>query len=493
MRQTAVAILVFVLGIGALIAAQFAQPLIFGADGYLHIRMSRCIAQYGLRCPFHWARYSVFAQNFADKDFLYHIFLIPFTFFKDIFFGAKVSAAALAVLLYAVFFWMLRRYCRARFFIPFFLAVFLLSAPFLRALSEPRNMTLVIALTFIFVHFLLQKRYWTLFALAAVYTLSHVSGPYLILFTLLAEGTRFASERQFCWQAVLATLAGVGAGFLAHPGLPNNLLIFYLNGILVPIFSLKWGLELGAEFFPASTRDWALEYPFILLGLLALLALSTSAGNRVKTPTKIWMSVAGCFFIFSFFSRRYLVHLYPLLLVALASYASDWWESGERLLLLRRHKAIKAAAITLIAGLLAACGFVTGKSFCRIAQADQSFNSHYEAAGRWMRENVPAGEIIFHSNWSDSQYFIGLNPQNDYFVTLDPIFMYYWNPQKYKLYRDISFGSTPDPYTLLKSAFGARFGYAGKNYFSGLVNQVRLDPRFQVLAEDGMGIIFKLN
>ncbi len=492
MRQTAIAILVFILGIGAIICAQFCQPLIFGADGYLHIRMSQFITQYGARYPFHWARYSVFAQHFADKDFLYHIFLIPFSFFKDIFFAAKASAAVMAVFLYAVFFWMLRRYCQARFLIPFFLAVFLCSAPFLRALSEPRNMTLIIALTLLFTHLLIQKRSWALFVLCLVYTLAHVSGPYLILFALLAEAARFAGEQEFRWQSVLATLLGVLAGFLLHPNFPNNFRIFYLNGILVPIFALKWGLELGAEFFPASTRDWALDYPFILLSLILMLALSTSAGNKIKASTRIWMSLAGFFFVFSFFSRRYLAHLYPLLLVALAGYASDWWGSGERLPFFRRRRAWRISSVAVLTMALAMVGFFTARSFRRIAQADEFYNRHYEAVGRWMAENVPAGEVIFHSNWSDAQYFIGLNPKDDYFVTLDPIFMYCWNPVKYKLYRDISFGSTSDPYSLLKNEFGVRYGYCGKYYFSGLLNQVRSDPRFQILAEDGMGIVFKL-
>ena len=112
--------------------------------------------------------------------------------------------------------------------------------------------------------------------------------------------------------------------------------------------------------------------------------------------------------------------------------------------------------------------------------------------GNWMKRNIPAGEVIFHANWSDSQYFIGLNPKDDYFVTLDPIYMYYWHPDKYQLYRNIAFGSTDDPYSLLKNEFSVNYGYAGKDYFSGLINQIRQDQRFEVLAEDGMGVIFKL-
>ena len=32
----------------------------------------------------------------------------------------------------------------------------------------------------------------------------------------------------------------------------------------------------------------------------------------------------------------------------------------------------------------------------------------------------------------------------------------------------------------------------GKNYFSGLINQIRKDSRFTMLAEDNLGVIFQL-
>jgi len=137
-------------------------------------------------------------------------------------------------------------------------------------------------------------------------------------------------------------------------------------------------------------------------------------------------------------------------------------------------------------------GLRTYKEFRLRAATEQLYGRHFESVGKWMAQNIPPGEVIFHSNWSDSQYLIGLNPRDDYFVTLDPIYMYYWNPKKYNLYRSIAFGNSQDPYLSLKQEFDVRYGYVGKNYFSGLINQIRPDGRFEVLAEDGLGLIFKL-
>ena len=106
--------------------------------------------------------------------------------------------------------------------------------------------------------------------------------------------------------------------------------------------------------------------------------------------------------------------------------------------------------------------------------------------------NVPEKELIFHANWSDSQYLIGLNPKDDYFVTLDPVYMYNKNPELYKIYRDVSFGRTMNPYAVLKDTFKVKYGYAGKNYFNSLIEQIRKDSHFTILAEDQFGVIFKL-
>lgn len=479
------------LGVAVIAAAQFSISTLFSADGYLHIRMAEFIKQYGVKYNFHWARYSIFNGHFADKDFLYHISLIPFTFFPNIFTGAKIAACVHAVFLYLVFFWILRIYSE-RLLVLISLFVFFCSALFLESLLSGRNMVLVGALLFLFVHFLIREKPRLLFLISFIYALSHVSAPLLLIVAFVCEFSRFCAERRLAARNIAVTAIGVLSGMLVHPNFPNNFLVFYLNGILVPIFALKWGLELGAEFFPLNTRDWVLEFPFVFIGLLLLIISSFSQRRRIKPGTVIWMSAAGLFFVFSFFSQRYLIQGYPIMLAAMAGYFSDWRQSRERFLWFRQHPIIRFFAAAGIALCFVFAGVYTYRNFQRRAGSEFVYNRHYEAVAKWMSDNVPKGEVIFHSNWSDSQYFIGLNPQNDYFVTLDPIYMYYWNPQKYQLYRDIAFGRTSSAYGLLKNEFKVNYGYAGKNYFSGLINQLKNDQRFIVLAEDELGLIFCL-
>ncbi|MFH1413643.1 MAG: hypothetical protein ABIG56_02225 [Candidatus Omnitrophota bacterium] len=475
-----------------ILAAQFSIPTIFGADGYLHIRMAQFTRDDGVIRNFHWARYSTFAENFADKDFLYHLMLIPFTFFPSIFFGAKVAAVLFALFLFLVFAYMLRRYCTAQALIPFFLLMFLCSSHFLQAINRPRNMVFIIALSLLFVHFLIQKRQLPLCLIAVVYALSHVSSPFLFVIALAAETVRFIYNRQFFWKSLRAVAFGILLGFLIHPNFPNNILVFYLNGMLVPLYSFKWGLELGAEFFPVDTRSLVLGYPFVWVGLFLLIALGMSKGNKVGIATRIWMCVAGFFFALSLFSQRYIIHSYPMILVSGASYISDWWGSEVRLGAIRQNRNLRNISLGVAVAIFFFTGFYVYRDFLGDASRIKEYNQHYEHAAGWISRYVPKGETVFHANWSDSQYFIGLAPQYDYFVTLDPIYMYYWNPRKYNLYRDIAFGRAKDPYVLLKDEFASWYGYVGKNYFDRLIQQIRADQRFKILAEDRLGLVFRL-
>ena len=491
MLRKALPAVVLLAGIAVIIAAQFSIPTLFGADGYLHIRMAEFLRDLGPRYDFHWTRYSIFAERFADKDFLYHAAMIPFTFFDDIFFGAKLAACCGALGLFAGFIVILRRYCTTGLLCGLGV-VFFLSSSFLQAISRPRPMVVVMLLSLLFIHNLIRRRHLALFGISLAYALMHVSGPLLLVFALMGEGVRFAAEGTFDRKTLLFVTLGVAAGFLGHPNFPHNVLVFYLNGILVPLFAFKWGLELGAEFFPLDMRSFALAYPWVLIGFLVFAVAAVSRGNKISTATRGWMAFAGSFFILSFFSRRYAAHCYPVFLTALGAYITDWWAGGRRLALVQRKVILRYICVILLVAALGLSARSTFRRFQEVRQAERAYNGHYEYVGRWIRDHVPPGETIFHANWSDSQFFIGLSPEHDYFVTLDPIYLYYWNKELYHLYREVAFGRNPDPYTVLREVFDVRYGYAGADYFSGLIRQVKSDPRFEVMAENRRGVFFRL-
>lgn len=476
-------IFILILGISAIFLTQFSTPTLYDADGYLHIRMAEFLKDFGPRYNFHWARFSTFNGNFADKDFLYHAILIPFTFFKDIFFGVKIAAFIFASLLFLGFYLILKRYSDKT-ILPFFLIFFFFSGHFLEAISSPRPLTLVMLINLLSIHLIIQRKYLWLFFAGLFYSLIHVTSPLIICYAVIIEIVRYFDKKEFYPKTILFSFLSILAGFLIHPNFPNNFLVFYLNSILVPIYTIKTGvLELGAEFFPLSTRDYLLQYPLIVIGVVSIIYIAVSKIPKPRFETKAFLALAMVFFILSFTCQRYLSHGYLIMITAFSCYMSDF------LNIKKNFNKLGVIAVFILMIILGINSFNGVRYHALVARV---INGHYEAVGKWMEKNIPEGELIFHANWSDSQYFIGLNPKNDYFVTLDPVYMYNKNPELYKLYREVSFGKTSDPYLALKDAFNVKYGYAGKNYFSGLVEQIRKDSRFTILAEDQFGVIFKL-
>ncbi len=489
-KISAIAVLLF--GIASIIIVQFWTPTLFGADGYLHIRMAEFIKDYGLKYDFHWARFSTFAKNFADKDLLYHILLIPFVkFSSNIFFGAKLSAIFFSAVFLIVFFMILRRYS-IKPLVPLFLLALLISDRFFYLFCWPRQMIIVIALTILGIHFLIEEKYWPVFIITFAYCLAHVSGPYMFLYAILTEFTRFLNSRKFNLKSLWFTGLGIAVAYLVHPNFPNNILVFYLNSIMVPIYSVKWGLELGAEFFPISTRDYFLSYPFLVFSIVLIPIVAVFLRPKATLRTQVFLLHSMVFLIFSFLSQRYIAHGYPLILLSLASYIQDYSKETTGQAEIVNLKPLLYPGLILLCALGVIFGISTYNNLRQAALAHRFYDSHYEAVGEFFKQNIPKGELIFHSNWSDSQYFIGVDPDNDYFVTFDPIYMVYYDRQLYNLYRDISFGRTKDPYDILKNTFHANYGYVGKNYFNGLIEQIRGDSRFRILGEDNLGVIFKL-
>jgi hypothetical protein len=127
----------------------------------------------------------------------------------------------------------------------------------------------------------------------------------------------------------------------------------------------------------------------------------------------------------------------------------------------------------------------------REIQNDIMLNTHYEDVARWMAKHIPEGQIIYHSYFSDSAYFICLNPKNNYLNFLDSIYMFYRYPKIYMIYLRLREGRIDRPSEMIKRIFKCRYGYARKDL--PLFNQISNDVKnFKILYEDDFGIVFEI-
>src|SRR5688572_5784877 len=79
-----------------LLALRTSHWWLSGDDAWFHIRIAAELRAQGVLYFDHleWARLSVFGEGWGDKEFLFHVFLIPFAG-GDLLFGAKLALSVL--------------------------------------------------------------------------------------------------------------------------------------------------------------------------------------------------------------------------------------------------------------------------------------------------------------------------------------------------------------------------------------------------------------
>ncbi len=467
---------------------QFASPVFYDEDGYYHAAVARTIKEMGPRYDFHWAKFSTFGNNFSDKDFLFHLLVIPFLSLSDnIVLAGKYAVVFYNALFLLVFIWILRKY------IPDFMAALLLlllplSATFSNYFICLRSFTLANIFTILGIYFLINKNWLKLFVLSLLYPLAHISFYTIAIFALVCEGVRYAMEKDFFRRNIYAVFLGTILGCLLHPNNPNNWLSLHLNGFLVPLYTLT-GVKLGfgSEFFPFTTSKALFNNFPLFISLNIILWGMFLTRIKFSFSTIVWWACTSAYIALSFFSNRYWYITTVLFFIFFASYLKDWIGGRDIKQLLPKLSFFAGLYLVLTLIFISPVANETGGFIHFYAK----LNRHYENAARWMRENIPAGKTVYHAYWSDSPYFICLNPKNDYLVALDPIYMFYSHPREYALYKDLEFGRLNEPYRALKEVFKTEYGYTRDDNM--LYKQITGDTKhFRVLYKDNLGIIFKV-
>src|SRR5206468_8502475 len=77
-------------------------PVLYDADGYYHLAVARAYAERGIFHTLDWARFSVMHDGFGDKEFLFHVVLIPFARLGDPTAGGFMALAGFSALVAAL-------------------------------------------------------------------------------------------------------------------------------------------------------------------------------------------------------------------------------------------------------------------------------------------------------------------------------------------------------------------------------------------------------
>jgi hypothetical protein len=84
-------------------------------------------------------------------------------------------------------------------------------------------------------------------------------------------------------------------------------------------------------------------------------------------------------------------------------------------------------------------------------------HDEYTNGIQWMRTHIPAGQLVFNTDWDDFPKLFYYDPTHAYVSGLDPTYLYDRDKSLSRLYEDITLGRHKDPGPVIRERFGARY------------------------------------
>ncbi len=490
----AAALLLF---LAALAHFQFASPRLFDGDSYFHARAAQQLAEHGVREQFPQTAFSTWRDHYSDKDFLFHAFLIPFVGEKASVPGAKRAVvAANALVLLALGFALVR--LRVRFA---WLAVLLFAA------SEPwiwlhllkvRPHLLGLALLFVEIALLLERR-WKLLALAsAVHVLAHTSFLTLLALPLAHAIACRIRAQPLPWEPAAGIALGIAAASLLHPYFPNNLTIAFDQAVEVTrsVAGTRPDVPIdlfGSELLPMTLAGFLQLWPVWSAALasgVALLARWRSAAPSVEALTLF--GFAAALLLASALANRFVFFFVPIAAIATSRALSEL--AGE--LSLRELVRARAAVALGVALLVCVAGGARTTNpaalRARLFQHPTPVEDMRSAIAFLDRRAAP-GDVVYHNFWIPFAPLYYFRPEGRYIEALDPIFLYRFDPRLFAGMLAVYRGNAPDAHRVVAGDFGARFVFVQKAESErAMARGLARDRRFRLIYNDKYALVFEV-
>jgi len=470
-----------------------------GADGYYHIKVAylyRTGEVPAAGANFHWTRESTWSDSFSDKDFLFHIYLVPFTFFADdasdtqgLITGAKFGTSVLGTLLILALFTVLRRFGVKQAWL-FALCVIAVGGTYwVFRLSLCRSYLMSVTLALIGWLLMAQGRRLALLMLATVFTLAYTASHLLLAMLLvravmeLFMGPREGSTRgkDLKHNAVLGAciVGGLTLGCLLHPQSlelvklwwTQNVVVLALShqGSIAPVIdniSALFGsptdygnaveVNLGRELEPTSGPNAIFGTPIIFFAPMFLPLLAAILGWRPTREALLTATIGVVWLCAYMVNGRFLEYAAPFMVLAVGIWVSQLLQTDaykswmEKRPVISRALPISAAVIAVIAGV----SIWVGAALSYRVQT----RGEIEQAGVWLHENKAAhGKLVWHDRWDDFTKLIFYASECDYLVGLDPTFFLVHDEERYESWYNIRRGKQRDFLPVIRDEFRADY------------------------------------
>lgn len=394
-------------------------PDLYESDDHYNVRFANLLPSHGVDRTFEWMQKTTLRDHFSDKEFLFHVLLVPFTRSEPgLVTGGKIAAVLFGLGVCAAMLWTLTRIGAPH---PMFWTFLLVaSSSYFVRMRFALLRSVLLSMTFVAIGFWLhaERRVKWIAALGFVFAWSYSAPHVLVMMSAAWAAAVFVTERRFDWKPLLASALGVAAGLAIHPYTPDSLRVWWQ--INVNVITMAWSgapdaVHMGMELAPMPFELWGALLP----GTCILAVVGAAVALRRRTTPSLfalfWTAIA-----FALFTRsaRFIEYFTPaaILLAASASVGLDL------------SRSVKVAALLAALGLhgLTMTQVYLGLR-ARIDEMPQKVEPLYEAAA-WARANLPKGEAIAHVEWDEFGYLYFKNPDHLYVAGLDPTFAWQDDP-----------------------------------------------------------------
>lgn len=471
---------------------QFQSAHIPGTDGFYHIKYAYMMRIEGFLSNFRWATLSLWYETFYDKELLYHIYLIPFTYFKDLEYGAKLGTTVLGTFSITSFYLILR-FNKIRFAEIWWLLLIFSGGYFLYRNNVPRPQVLSIVLSLWTIHFVVNRMRVSLFTISMVYTFSYTAYFLPFVFACIMAGYLLVFERELEWKTPAVALVGMLVAMLCHPYFPNNIIYLYLQNFYVLWQASQGGgidLRMGGEFGPMTTRKLLDVNTSVILPYAAAFFLALFRPVRINKQTKSLFFISLALIILTLHTKRFAEYSVPVTLMFCAFYFQHHIAELDVV----SHIRESLGRTLLIVGIGVAVIAVLGiRSYRDVAPLFRVSETGYKGSALYLKKFAPKGQVVYTCDWDDAPALFFYNHTNRYIVFLDPNFMYFWNPKMWHKWNDLSFGHFgKKTYKMLKNDFKVTYGTCTSDFWK-LRSIIRRHPKMKIVYSDRHGYVFKVN
>ncbi len=510
-----------------------APPTLLCPDGFYHTKMALLVKESGIVKNFPWTQFTTYKNLFVDHHFGYHFLLIPFLSIPtpknldilsaqaDPLLKVKLASVLFASLALLAIYWLLRKF-KVKFSIFWTLSAFL-CLNLMARLSLSRSPAFSLIILILGFYSIVKKKYLGIFIISFLYVWTYGGWPLMLAMTLIYALVKplkslFNSKKlkliflfkQFFsknnLKIIITCSAGLLVGLIINPYFPKTFSFYWFQTVQIAIINYQNIIGVGSEWYAPQATHFYTDILPLLIPYSISIAWFIFSIKKQKTKEWFFLLVSLFFFLYALKARRIIEYLAPVAIIFNALIFTQIiksinWNNVKRQIKLLLSSTENIFYFIIIIILSSVCifflGFYSIRGIYNLRQTYQSSRpvNHLQGATQWIKKNVPAQEIIFHSNWDIFPELFYFDDSHYYVNGLDQTLMYKYDKELYNDWRDLFSGKTNPNETakVIKEKFSASYIITSKAENDKAATKLfKRSTNLKKVYEDGEVIIYKV-